>query len=406
MGSDLDPRSDIYSLGCLMYETLTGSPPFVGENSLRTMFMHVTEKPKPFAEVCPDLEIPKYLESIVFSCLERDPENRPKNAFAVLDYLATGGRHRINEGQAKQKAGTGKRWLVRFVPVLVAVTLLTATYLFLQQEVRLARNSIRSIVWRMRSKVKEASAEEIRQEQALLNRANELRKVGRTHEALGIFHDGMQFAENANGRMSVEYQVFCEGYADCSHELGNYDEAGRVYKETLKRWDRLNSDDERITHTQLSLARNYISQKNYAAADELFRENLRATEKIYGAQSAPLSDCLVYYGESCMQQHLYVKAEQLYRQALSISEKLPTGREHSIWLKTVVAYVIYCEGRYNDAIPLFEQAEAAIKTAEANEDLANALDVFAEFYRASGDKTKAGQYHARSLSIMRHLKSS
>src|SRR5262249_54815688 len=44
----LDNRSDIYSFGCLMYESITGSAPFVGENAVQTMYMHVHAPAKPF----------------------------------------------------------------------------------------------------------------------------------------------------------------------------------------------------------------------------------------------------------------------------------------------------------------------------------------------------------------------
>ena len=41
-GSDIDYRTDVYSLGCTLFETLTGTPPYVGANQLRTMMLHTT----------------------------------------------------------------------------------------------------------------------------------------------------------------------------------------------------------------------------------------------------------------------------------------------------------------------------------------------------------------------------
>ncbi len=87
-GKQLDNRSDIYSMGCLMYETLTGNPPFIGENPLDTLYKHVTEEPKPFSlPDSNDVEISQ-LESIVFKCLAKDPAARYESMDALKADLA------------------------------------------------------------------------------------------------------------------------------------------------------------------------------------------------------------------------------------------------------------------------------------------------------------------------------
>jgi serine/threonine protein kinase len=72
----LDNRSDIYSMGVLMYELLTGVPPLMGETVYDTIYMHVHEQPRPFSQVRADLHIPSRMERIVFKALEKDPDNR------------------------------------------------------------------------------------------------------------------------------------------------------------------------------------------------------------------------------------------------------------------------------------------------------------------------------------------
>jgi tetratricopeptide (TPR) repeat protein len=77
LGRKLDNRSDIYSLGCVMYECLTGKAPLVGETVVETLHKHVHESPRSFASVSPEfISIPEQLENIVFRCLEREPEKR------------------------------------------------------------------------------------------------------------------------------------------------------------------------------------------------------------------------------------------------------------------------------------------------------------------------------------------
>lgn len=75
-GLKLDARSDIYALGCVMYETLTGSPPFTGDNPIQTILKHISDLPPRFGEKCRELDISQDFEAIVMLCLAKDPEQR------------------------------------------------------------------------------------------------------------------------------------------------------------------------------------------------------------------------------------------------------------------------------------------------------------------------------------------
>ncbi len=73
---ELDPRTDIYSLGVCLYESLTGLPPLRGNTVYDTIYMHVNEIPRPFKAVAPDLDIPPRVEEIVLRCLAKRPCDR------------------------------------------------------------------------------------------------------------------------------------------------------------------------------------------------------------------------------------------------------------------------------------------------------------------------------------------
>ncbi len=87
-GLELDKRSDIYALGCLMYETLTGQPPLAGETFLETLNMHVGTTPKSIAEIDPESKVPAVLEQIIFRCMAKKPDDRPQNAEEIRDQLS------------------------------------------------------------------------------------------------------------------------------------------------------------------------------------------------------------------------------------------------------------------------------------------------------------------------------
>ncbi len=76
MGADLDARSDIYSLGCMFYEMLTGSPPLRGSNAMHTFAMHLYEMPPLFQKLKDAPQVSKDLEEIIFTCLTKKPEER------------------------------------------------------------------------------------------------------------------------------------------------------------------------------------------------------------------------------------------------------------------------------------------------------------------------------------------
>jgi serine/threonine-protein kinase len=70
----LDARSDIYSLGAVMYYMLTGRPPFAYDNAVKVMIAHASEGVTPLRQL--NSEIPVELEDVVLRCLEKDPDHR------------------------------------------------------------------------------------------------------------------------------------------------------------------------------------------------------------------------------------------------------------------------------------------------------------------------------------------
>ncbi len=88
MGKRPDNRSDIYSLGCVMYEALCGAPPLLGDTMLTTIYKHVNDLPLPMSKQLPHNSIPEELEAIIFKALQKEPDNRYQSANqlrAVLD---------------------------------------------------------------------------------------------------------------------------------------------------------------------------------------------------------------------------------------------------------------------------------------------------------------------------------
>lgn len=104
MGHILDARSDIYSMGTMVYESLTGYPALMGKTIVETMEMQVRETPKPFAEIRPDLQLPKEVETIVFRALEKKPDNRYQSMEEFRDALVHVGKILANRKPAAPRS--------------------------------------------------------------------------------------------------------------------------------------------------------------------------------------------------------------------------------------------------------------------------------------------------------------
>jgi serine/threonine-protein kinase len=79
-GEHLDPRSDLYSFGIVMYEMLAGKAPFQATNPHGYILKHVTEKPAPIAEISPNVKVPANLEAVIMRSLEKSRDARHASA--------------------------------------------------------------------------------------------------------------------------------------------------------------------------------------------------------------------------------------------------------------------------------------------------------------------------------------
>ena len=110
-GERVDARSDLYSTGCLMYELLTGRPPFTGDSPVAIAYQHVREDPVPPSVVDP--EIPPWADAIVLKAMAKDPADRYQSAAEMrmdiqraMNGMAVAAPTRIdNYGRTQQMGG-------------------------------------------------------------------------------------------------------------------------------------------------------------------------------------------------------------------------------------------------------------------------------------------------------------
>ncbi|HQI81013.1 MAG TPA: serine/threonine-protein kinase [Deltaproteobacteria bacterium] len=127
MGKKVDGRSDLYSLGVILYELATGSRPFKGEN-LAAIFHAITSETPARPEAL-NPQVPKGLSGVILRCLEKNPEERFRTGRELSEAL----RAILSTGEEVKKAGAGKRkgLLVMILAALAAACVIAAVVFFM-----------------------------------------------------------------------------------------------------------------------------------------------------------------------------------------------------------------------------------------------------------------------------------
>jgi eukaryotic-like serine/threonine-protein kinase len=127
-GQPATNASDIYALGLVVYEMITGEKAFVGENHIASAFKRLTEPPRPPRGFAPDLS--PACESVILRCLARDPAHRFANAREVATALAEDSPQTINRQAVtvRQRPLTSRFSVARISAALILVVLAAASF--------------------------------------------------------------------------------------------------------------------------------------------------------------------------------------------------------------------------------------------------------------------------------------
>lgn len=118
LGFRLDSRSDVYSLGCLMFEVLSGKPPFAGENPMQLVVSHINENPERLDRSIRNSDVGKSLDNVISRCLAKEQDERYQSMEELLQDL----KH-IKDGEAIPEYVTKKTLKANLSPATVVYSI-------------------------------------------------------------------------------------------------------------------------------------------------------------------------------------------------------------------------------------------------------------------------------------------
>jgi tetratricopeptide (TPR) repeat protein len=200
-GKAVGPSADVYALGAILYECLTGRPPFVGETTLEVLEQVARQDPVPPGRLRPRL--PRDLQTICLKCLEKDPPQRYATAGALAEDLR---RFRAGEPIRARRTSAAERavkWVKRrpVVAALTAAVMLTTLL------------AAGGWTWRELDRAAQRSAAALRrdstarQAQQVLAQASELRAGGQRAQALAQARRAEGMLEHADGLEELRQQA-------------------------------------------------------------------------------------------------------------------------------------------------------------------------------------------------------
>jgi tetratricopeptide (TPR) repeat protein len=394
-GQTLDARSDVYSMGCLLFEALTGEPPLKGASIYETIRMQLENMPPSVREIKSDTELADEFDSIIFKCMAKRPEDRYASMSQLKDSLdqlfGTQTKHtfldhlklryarwlRRRKTKARRSGGVGS---LAVTAIVVAATI-ACGFLYFQNSINGLQRGTDSAITGLDNK--HLSLDE--QWTGQMQRAHNAMDQHKYQEAIDTAKSAFQITAKfppADIRPRESLQLLSEALrAD-----NQTDQADNVDKQIKDlefltgniRWSDAESNAARILELSMmdmnnpkiaeELARRTSLQgfllgesgKSFEA-EKYLKQVIEIDKKHLGTEHPEYARAIANLGQVYTQQGRFSAGEELYRQAYEIRKK-KLGAEHRDTVRTLKNY----------AITQLHQA----KTKEAQDKLQFALDCY------------------------------
>jgi serine/threonine protein kinase len=325
---DVGPAADVYALGAILYEVLTGRAPFQGDTGFETLRQVMEEEPLPPSRIQP--RIPHDLQTICLKCLHKDPKRRYPSAIELAEDLCRFSTSQPIRARSVGLWEKGWKWTRRrpawaallAVSMVAIIGLMTGGMwhtLQIQQALDDARWAQAQADQERRKaetlqREAERAAEEARKNAATAQTtADFLASIFQTSEPLGLRMQGFRTADKKEADLTAR-QLLDRG-------------AQRVRNE-------IKDAAVRAAMTDI-LGDVFRSLGEYDQAEKLLGEALRIRQQLFGKEHRDIATSLFHLAWLRQEMGEYAEAERLYREALALRVNL-AGRDHLLTAEVMV----------------------------------------------------------------------
>ncbi len=395
---ELGPAVDVYALGAILYEMLTGRPPFRGETPLDTLQQVVGQEPVPLMHLNP--KVPRDLETICLKCLEKFPARRYPSAAALADDVQ---RFRKGEPIRARPAGPWERarkWVRRRPAVAALVGVSTAAAVGLLAVIlwsygRVSRERDRAVALQQFAEVQHQRAEASFQKAMLA--------VGELTAAEEHLPPEPEVERERRSRLDKALQF----YAEFLRERGDDPLARREIAQAYQR----TGDISRM------LGRHHRAREAYGQAIALLGQ-LAAASPADAALRRDLADCWNFLGESLRAVSRPQEALDAYHQAQALQQRLVAAVPAEPLYRQRLARSSYNQGivledlrRPREAEQAYGEAVRLLKdlvrqhpsTALYRHELARALVDGGAVLQSMGRLQEAEEHDAEAITLLKGL---
>ncbi len=362
----LDRRTDVFSLGVILYELLGGGRPFAGNSNVEILMHLIDDEPEPLRRIAP--EVPRDLETVVVTCLEKDPDRRYPSARALADDL---GRFLDGEPVEARPVGLRERLVRRGRKNPVAAFAVIAAALAL---VALAVVSVGGWIKYTtdlkaeRNLAIEAQAEAERKQQEATEITDFLVSVfqgsdpevakGGTMTARELLDTGAERVRSSFNDQPMVQTRLMRTLGSIYRKLALADRAEELLLEAVE-VDETNGEEHlaSLAESADQLGILYAIQARYSEAEPLFERSLAVREELYGLEAGQLLSSIDKLGNLYAMQGRYDEAEPLFRRALDMRERdFGPDNERVAFSLGNLGIMLMRQGRFAEAEAGFRRA--------------------------------------------------
>jgi serine/threonine protein kinase/tetratricopeptide (TPR) repeat protein len=457
MAKELDARSDIYSLGCVMYRTLTGTPAVAGQTAMECFNKHANGEPAPFASVCPEFSLSENLEAIVFKAMAKDPEDRYQSMLDMRDALMQEAQLGVDisssmpAGTVKMPVALVERSMNDVKPLTPLATdaspRATGSNLPTGLPVDVtaggsANGGIPSLGQIAAGSGKTPSKAELDNsrtafaEQTIVPvhapSASEMRPAKATPKGIiysciagaGIIAlacylsfsglnknsatptmanataGGAIPAENTGEDRGSFTNTMRQGHAAFDH--GDYPEAQNRFQAALQKARDASDYDTGVPEARLWSGRTYFETEDFDKAKEQFQELVNGSEKSNHMDSIDATEAMNYLGNIYVTKKNYKQAQKWFDKSYSIRKNYK-GDNYGQVAETLAGMgnLNIEQGKFKDAVKVLKQAEKIADGSKAFEevDKARIYNALGQAYQFLGKTSDAETYYQKALEI-------